>query len=62
MAINALEYEICKQRHHEEFVPDLSDRLANQNYQMGNRSEWKTCRWCGAQYKDVQVSKQVERA
>ena len=75
MAINQVEYEICKARRHEEQNPGLN--ISSGNYQaqmqsmtqnmlaqnMAGRTEWKTCRWCGAEYKDITVTeiRQVEK-
>jgi hypothetical protein len=51
------QYAICKTRRHEEAVIPYDKHTA-----LRGVLEWSSCRWCGAQFKEIKVTKQVERA
>lgn len=50
----------CMIRGHEEPRCEITPENA-QSYGMQAASEWKTCKWCGTQYKEVKRVVQVER-
>ena len=56
------QYEICKKRRHEEVPADPASNYQNQLQAAQNFSPWKTCRWCGTQYREVTEKRQVEKA
>ena len=56
----AKQYEICKIRKHEA-VP--TNRYANQGQSAAQGFvDWKTCKWCGVQFTEVQAIQQIEKA
>lgn len=68
----AKQYEICKTRKHEAYgergdgetnhARNASSAYQNQMQCSINPGNWKTCRWCGTQYQEVQETRQVEKA
>ncbi len=68
----AKQYEICKTRKHETdgergdpHARNTASTYQNQQISGGlmqQCSPWKTCRWCGTQYQEVQETRQVEKA
>jgi hypothetical protein len=58
----AKQYEICKARRHEEMPIQTMVNANLIQSGMQNASPWKTCRWCGTQFQEVQETRQVERS